>query len=220
MRLPEIKAMADTAGDPVYVVDACGVIVAWNSAMAELLGVPSDQALDRPCWQVVRGVDECGPVCSENCPVRRASCELHPIRNFDMQLDTPAGRQWVNASVLLAPDQGSVYPYAVHILRGIDVRKKLEIALRDFLVTQTHLPPREALAVVASGRTASRQADLTPRELEILGCLAAGGKTSDIAARLHISRTTLYNHVQRIYRKFDVHGRVELIRKAERAGLV
>src|SRR5262249_2810913 len=45
---------------------------------------------------------------------------------------------------------------------------------------------------------------LTPREREILGCLAEGLASAAIANRLAISRATVRNHTQRILAKLDV----------------
>jgi len=61
---------------------------------------------------------------------------------------------------------------------------------------------------------------LTDRELEILRLLGKGSTTSEVADQLHISRTTVNNHVQHILRKLDAHTRLEAIRRAEHAGLI
>jgi DNA-binding CsgD family transcriptional regulator len=45
------------------------------------------------------------------------------------------------------------------------------------------------------------EAELSIRELEILRLLGNGNNTAAIAAKLHISRTTVNNHVQHILRK-------------------
>lgn len=52
---------------------------------------------------------------------------------------------------------------------------------------------------------------LTRREAEIVDLLAAGCGTKDIASRLGISGETVKVHLQHIYRKLGVRGRVELI---------
>ena len=50
--------------------------------------------------------------------------------------------------------------------------------------------------------------------------MGKGGTTSSIAGQLHISRTTVDNHVQHILRKLDSHTRLEAIRRAEHAGFL
>ena len=60
--------------------------------------------------------------------------------------------------------------------------------------------PSEALA---------RQADLSTRELEVLGLIQGGVlSTDDIAQRLCISPATAATHVQNILRKTALHSRV------------
>jgi PAS domain S-box-containing protein len=220
MRSEEIKRLAESTSDAAFAVDGEGLIVAWNRACEALFALGAREAMGRHCGQIVQGADECGPVCSEDCTVRQAVQKRHPISNFDLLLNTTSGRQWCNVSVLVAENGTSTNPYALHIIRTIDLRKRLEILVRDFVVSNTNVPAEEAVALISSTRAAAREAELTHRELEVLRTLAKGGKTSDIADLLHISRTTVNNHVQHILRKLDSHTRLEAIRRAEHAGLI
>jgi ATP/maltotriose-dependent transcriptional regulator MalT len=61
---------------------------------------------------------------------------------------------------------------------------------------------------------------LTPRELEILRQLAQGYTNRQIATLLFLSPKTVGVHVERIFRKLDVHDRVTAATKAHRLGLV
>lgn len=54
-------------------------------------------------------------------------------------------------------------------------------------------------------------ADLTPRELEILDCLALGMAREDVAAALHISVNTVRTHVQNVTAKLGVHSALEAV---------
>jgi DNA-binding CsgD family transcriptional regulator len=220
MRAEEIKRMTDSTSDPAFAVDADGLIVAWNQAAATLLEVPASEAVGRPCRDIIRGSDECGPVCSRDCMVRQALQNHHPIRNFDLQIETVNGRQWCNTSVVVAENGGSTNHFALHIMRLIDLRKRLEILVRDFVVSNTNVPAEEAVAMISSTRAAGREAELTRRELEILRLLSKGHSTVAVARLLHISSTTVNNHVQHMLRKLDAHNRLEAIRRAEHAGLI
>lgn len=61
--------------------------------------------------------------------------------------------------------------------------------------------------------------NLTARETEILDLLVEGETYQQIADRLFISYGTVRKHVENIYRKLEVHGKVEAIRKVnERKG--
>ena len=152
--------------------------------------------------------------------MRQAIEKRHPISNFDLLMNTATGRQWCNTSVLVAENGSAANPFAVHIIRPVDLRKRLEILVRDFVVTSTNVPAEEALALISSTRVAAREAELTGRELEILRLLGKGGTAPSIAGQLHVSRRTVNNHVQHILRKLDSHTRLEAIRRAEHAGLI
>jgi DNA-binding NarL/FixJ family response regulator len=63
-------------------------------------------------------------------------------------------------------------------------------------------------------------ADLTDRESEILGLVAAGFTNADIAGRLVISPLTAKTHVSRILTKLNCHDRAQLVALAYETGLV
>jgi PAS domain S-box-containing protein len=220
MLLRELKELVESTADAAFVVDSTGVIVAWNMAAAAMFCRSAAEAVGQRCAQVLQGVDECGPVCSAACSIRQAAQAQHPLSNFDMQVPTLQGTQWCNVSTLCARVTNSATPFALHIIRGIDVRKRLELLVRDFLVSEAKLPPEQARVLVATSRSPARFVELTRRELEVLRLLAKGTATRAVANQLHISRTTVNNHIQRILHKLNAHSRLEAIRRAEHAGLI
>jgi PAS domain S-box-containing protein len=220
MRLREIKNLVDNTSDCAFAVDGSGRIAAWNSAAEVMFGLRAEEATGLHCGEILQGMDECGMFCSEDCTVRQSVRKHHPVRNFDLQIQTAQGKQWCNVSVLIADEATSNVPYSIHIVRLVDVRKRLEILVRDFVVAETGLPAEEAATMITSTRAPSRAADLSDREIEILRLLAKGATTAAVAEQLHISRTTVNNHVQHILRKLDAHTRLEAIRRAEHAGLI
>lgn len=56
--------------------------------------------------------------------------------------------------------------------------------------------------------------DLTPRELEILGCLSKGSSYKLIGSELAISIDTVRTHIKKIYEKLHVHSQTEAVAKA------
>ena len=61
---------------------------------------------------------------------------------------------------------------------------------------------------------------ISPRELEILQEIAAGHSNKEIAARLHVSPSTVKTHVANLLGKLDARRRTEATRKARELGLV
>lgn len=61
---------------------------------------------------------------------------------------------------------------------------------------------------------------LTPRQLEVLQLLAQGASTMDIAARLHLTNTTVRNHVANILAALRVHTRLQAVLEAQARGLL
>ena len=54
-------------------------------------------------------------------------------------------------------------------------------------------------------------AALTPREREVLGCLAEGAGRREMAEQLHMSPNTLRTHLQNIMAKLGVHSALEAV---------
>lgn len=220
MRLRDIRQLVESTSDPAFAVDRGGLIVAWNGAAEGLFGVGAEEALDQPCRSLLRGFDECGAVCSEDCTVRQAVERRHPVGNFDLQVETAQGPRWCNVSVLAAEDAQTGSSYSIHIIRQIDLRKRLEVLVRDFVSAGTNLPPDKSLELISTTRAPAKDVQLSERELEVLRRLGRGLATARIASELGISRTTVNNHVQHILKKLDAHTRLEAVRRAEHAGLI
>ena len=75
------------------------------------------------------------------------------------------------------------------------------------------LPLALALPVAPSDR-------LTVRELEVLALVAEGLDNRLIGRQLGISRATVKHHLEAIYAKLGVHGRMEAVREGMRKGMV
>ena len=61
---------------------------------------------------------------------------------------------------------------------------------------------------------------ITPREKEVLDCLAEGLSNKEIAAKLHMSVDTERTHMMNILSKLGVHSRIQALLFAARHGLV
>ena len=220
MRLNEIRKLVDGTADAAYVLDPDGAIVAWNRAAEDLFGFREGQVLGRPCSETLQGVDECGRECRSECTILQRARDREPLKNYDIKVRINGREQWCNASVLILDSDTSSQSYTLHIVRPADIQKRLEMAMRDFVASETSLPSENVKELLAAKHSPTRETDLTKRELEILRLLAAGKKTSQIAERLFISRTTTNNHIQHLLKKLSAHTRLEAVRRAEQAGLL
>ncbi|HHW83239.1 MAG TPA: response regulator transcription factor, partial [Actinomycetales bacterium] len=61
---------------------------------------------------------------------------------------------------------------------------------------------------------------LTPREVDVVRELAAGGTNREAAARLFVSETTFKTHLKRVYEKLGVSDRAAAVRVAYENGLI
>ena len=64
------------------------------------------------------------------------------------------------------------------------------------------------------------QPQLTPRQHEILGLIASGLSTSEIATQLTISPETVRNHIRSLFSELNVHTRLEATAAGQRLGLL
>jgi DNA-binding CsgD family transcriptional regulator len=54
-------------------------------------------------------------------------------------------------------------------------------------------------------------AALTPREREVLACLAEGAGRREVAEQLHLSANTVRTHLQNLMAKLGVHSTLEAV---------
>ena len=68
--------------------------------------------------------------------------------------------------------------------------------------------------------TLSAEAQLTPREAEILNAIARGFTYAETANLLHLSVQTVHTHLKNIYKKLAVHSKTEAVFEADRRRLL
>jgi DNA-binding NarL/FixJ family response regulator len=89
-------------------------------------------------------------------------------------------------------------------------------ALHAIMSNEGWIPPEVAGLLIARNQGET----LTPRELQIVGCLALGQANKEIADALGISLQTVKAHLKNILKKLEVGDRTEAVIEAFRRGIV
>jgi PAS domain S-box-containing protein len=183
------------SGDALLVFDDQLTIVAWNDAAEELTGIPSAEAVGRPCWQVLGGVDERGSlVCHPGCSGARLAGEGWPVRCQRLLVKTRAGRRPVEVSTIAVRNECA--PLYLHVLRN------------------GHEEPEEKRA------PAGRCPTLTARQLEVLELIGRGHAAKEIAEELGIAEPTVRNHIRAVLVELRVHSQLAAVAAARRWHLI
>lgn len=79
---------------------------------------------------------------------------------------------------------------------------------------------RDATTEGIAKTVSARKSLLSPREIEVLSCVAQGQSAKQIASTLHISAKTVERHKSNIMSKLSLHTQVDLTRYAIREGII
>jgi len=77
----------------------------------------------------------------------------------------------------------------------------------------THIARKVVQSFLRTAPAASPTESLSPREQEVLDCLAQGFLYKEIAEKLSISYETVHTYIRRIYEKLQVRTRTEAVAK-------
>jgi len=75
-------------------------------------------------------------------------------------------------------------------------------------------------ATIMLKQTISKDNNLTKREIEMLELIATGLSYEQVADRSGISYGTVRKHLENIYKKLNVHSKLEAVNKAQKNGLL
>lgn len=201
--------------DGVFGIGAGQTVLFWNRACESITGIPASKAVGSSCHEVLKGQDPTGrPLCKCDCPLSSLSKEgglppsLMPMRITHqdgkklqlcvgtMLMPSPVGREWA----------------VVHVMR----RSRDANAADFFGCGVSQQPDTSHARREADGHAAAM---LTSRERDVLRLLAEGGGAETISVALHISVSTVRNHIQRLMGKLNVHSRHEAVAYAHRHSL-
>jgi DNA-binding CsgD family transcriptional regulator len=178
------------SSDVVFVVDAASRIVWWGARAEQVLAIPAERAIGRPCYEVLSPQHSVGGGCGPGCCVLAAARHGKTVPAFCLDMPGPVGKMRHFTVGFLTDPRGEL---VVHIVRERDVEL--------------------GGTLEAKGRASV----LTDREREVLRLMMAGATSREIADQLCISHATARNHTQNVLAKLDVHSRAEAAVAAIRA---
>jgi DNA-binding NarL/FixJ family response regulator len=145
---------------------------------------------------------------------------------LDIRLGTDSGLKLLSAGV--ATGAGVALP-AVVVLSAYDYPQYAEAALElgaaGFVVKTAPIAElTEAIRRAAAGglafgvRPRSDLPRLSPREREVVALVVEGRSNDEVGAELGIGLTTVETHLRRIFERFGLRSRTELVARALREG--
>lgn len=194
---------------PLYAVDLDQHVVYW-SAEADRLIAPAEDAVGRPCYEVLPGADpRNSPRCRPRCAVielaRRGEAHADFAVWSTLRAATPVR---LDVSILVQPAREPEDTLVVHLMRC--PLAEPSAAERTHDLADTLLACLQPLA----------RAGLTSRQRQILRLLATGKRPEEIAAELGLRRVTVRNHVQSAMDRLGARTRLEAVLIAARSGLL
>ena len=209
------RIIESRTGDAVFVVAPDYHIAYWDSRSEFFTGIKAEDALGKPCYDVVLGEREGGErFCSWGCSVMRMSREGRPVTSYDMQVHSPSGgKRWVNVSTLSIDGEDGVY--IVHLMRDSQ---------------GTHETLDMARNIIKLGKKGDRNIPapvdhrdlpaLTGRQLEMLEHLSEGKSVKEIRTELHLSEATVRNHIRSVLQALGAHSQLEALARARELGIL
>ena len=197
----------ESSPDPVFVTDRHNRIVFFNASAQKVLGFAPEEVVGTRCFAALEGGDRFGNrYCTDQCPITQMASRGEVVQPFDLRLRARDGHLVdVQVTVLNLTVPAPDLFYLAHVFRlpqpGASAPRLAQ--------AESEPPPSPVLASRSSSDARARR--LTFREVEVLGMLAAGRATPEIAARLQISLLTARNHVQNILEKLEVHSKAEAV---------
>lgn len=148
---------------------------------------------------------------------------------YEAQNDIPAGLKSLERALILAEPEGYVRTFVDEgeSMRGLlrhavaeDIsspysRRLLSAFDGPALLNAASAPTNDGVLFIAG-----LVEQLSEREIEVLSLVASGATNQQIADQLVVSLSTVKTHINRTYRKLDVHSRTQAVAKIRQLGIV
>ncbi len=198
-----VPPWVERVGAPVWVSDLNHKIIYVNPRAEKLLGRPVDRCVGYNCYEVTRGKLANGKsFCNARCEVFKQfqfGNDIEPVR---IRVGIGNRSKWVQIVLIIADAPDLSGARLVHCVIDDDKEQRFKSYLSKVMSRTPH-------SRVKTRNLGTFQ--LTTREREILELLAEDKSLHEIAGRLHLSYTTVRNHVQHILSKLGVHSIMEAV---------
>ena len=127
-----VDLILDNITDGVFTVDSKFRITYFNRAAEEITGFTAEDARGRLCNEVFRT-----PICNQDCPLRRSLRTGRPVKNFEIDILTRAGKRQA-ISICTAPliDSTGAFLGGVETFRDLTTIKTLQKEISGKFVFQ------------------------------------------------------------------------------------
>ncbi len=117
----ETSIILDSVADGVFTVDRDFLITTFNRAAEEITGVPRDEALGRPCWEVFRA-----NICETDCALKHTIKTGEPVIDRPITILNADGKRVpISVSSALLRDRDGAIIGGVETFRDLSVVEEL-----------------------------------------------------------------------------------------------
>lgn len=177
-----LDAMIEQSADGVMIIDARWRITTFNQAMEQLTGWPREEAIGRPCAEVLGLKNAQGAnICLTDCPLQRLPLAPNPMA--EGRLTSRDGREFFVQS-RYAPQRGSQGQFlgAIANVRDITAQKKEEELQNTFISVVSH-ELKTPVSIIKGYASTLRREDATFTPETLRGGLEVIEEEADRLAR-------------------------------------
>jgi len=197
--------------------DAHNRVIAVNDLIVELTGYHGGELVGRNLQDVLDARDVFGnPLCGRHAALHEMAERGEAPESFELDIRTHgATRLRVAVAVVVVLGHRCGGHQLVYLMTPMRRRRRADEAIDRLLAQHPKLVTQHAPADGSGPRP-----DLSERQLEVLGLLAAGNNVNEISAELDISPHTVRSHLRKIFEELEVSSQVEAVVRGLREGLI
>ncbi len=126
-----IRNVLESVGEGFIVVDRDFRILSANRAFCDLVGLPQQDVIGRPCYEVAHRVDRPCDEAGEHCPVRETFASRLPACETHTHLTSTGEKQYVEINSYPFLDETGEVRSVIETINDVTARKQLEDQLRQ-----------------------------------------------------------------------------------------